>query len=114
MRLLVAATLSALLGLAAASAAAVPPQTAQKSKQTKRVQVPKLSRKAIRIFLDKIEVAGRIEKPQAIFIIPGRSPEVEDIRIDRTFFREIFRKVEYPTGGWKRGREVVRKEYILW
>lgn len=84
------------------------------AQQQTEPQVPKLDRKVIRVFLDKIEVAGRIEKPQAIFIIPGKSPEIEDIRIDRTFFREIFRKVEYPTGARRKKQEVVRKEYILW
>jgi len=80
----------------------------------KPVQVPKLSREAIRIFLDKIEITGRVEKPQAIFIIPGRSPEVEDVRIDRSFFKEIFRKVEMPTGARKKARQVVRSDLILW
>ncbi|MDZ7373930.1 MAG: hypothetical protein ONB23_08145 [candidate division KSB1 bacterium] len=75
---------------------------------------PALSREVIRVFLDRVEVVGRIDKPQAIFIIPGRNPEVDDIRIDRMFFREIFRKVEYPTGVVRKTEEVVRKEYILW
>ncbi len=48
----------------------------------------------VRIFLDKIEILGRIEKPQTVFIIPGRDPSVDDIHIDRSFFKEIFRSVE--------------------
>ena len=89
------------------------PQKKQQAKP-KHVQVPKLSKDAIRIFLDKIEITGRVEKPQAIFIIPGRSPEVEDVRIDRSFFKEIFRKVEMPTGARKKVKQVVRSDLILW
>jgi len=46
------------------------------------------------IFLDKIEIEGRVEKPQTIFILPGQDPEVDSIQIERSFFREIFRKIE--------------------
>lgn len=81
---------------------------------TPQEPAPRVSREVIRVFLDRIEVVGRVDKPQAIFIIPGKNPEVEGIRIDRMFFREIFRKVEYPTGVLRRSEEVVRKEYILW
>jgi len=111
------------LGLfAGAVGAGSPVDSAQSSASPKRarqsarkpVQVPKLSKEAIRVFLDKIEVTGRVEKPQAIFIIPGKSPEVEDVRIDRSFFKEIFRKVEMPTGARKKVRQVVRPELILW
>lgn len=48
----------------------------------------------VKVFLDKIEILGRIEKPQTVFIIPGKDPAVEDIHIDRSFFKEIFRSVE--------------------
>ncbi len=48
----------------------------------------------VKIFLDKIEILGRIEKPQTVFIIPGKNPTVDDIQIDRSFFKEIFRKIE--------------------
>lgn len=50
-----------------------------------------------KLFLDKIEVEGKLEKPQAIFIIPGSDPEIDDIQIQRSFFEEIFRRVE-PAG----------------
>lgn len=50
-----------------------------------------------KMFLDKIEVEGKLEKPQAIFIIPGSDPEIDDIQIQRSFFEEIFRRVE-PAG----------------
>ena len=46
------------------------------------------------IKLDNIEIQGRVEKPQTVFILPGKDPEVDTIQIDRSFFREIFRKVE--------------------
>jgi hypothetical protein len=71
---------------------------------------------AIKLFLDKIEVMGHIEKPQAVFIIPGNDPEIDDIQIQRSFFKEIFRPVE------KKGRIIEkssegkkdRKDYIPW
>jgi hypothetical protein len=52
---------------------------------------------SVKLFLDKIEVEGKLEKPQAIFIIPGSDPEIDDIQIQRSFFEEIFRPVE-PVG----------------
>ncbi len=51
-------------------------------------------KKEMKIFLDKIEILGRVEKPQTVFILPGRDPTVDDIEIDRSFFKEIFRTVE--------------------
>lgn len=48
----------------------------------------------VKIFLDKIEILGRIEKPQTVFIVPGQNPVVDDIQIDRSFFKEIFRSIE--------------------
>jgi len=72
---------------------------------------------AIKMFLDKIDVLGRLEKPQAVFIVPGTNPEIDDIRIDRSFFNEIFRTVE------KSGRQGSsalsesqqrRKDFIPW
>ena len=44
--------------------------------------------------MDRIEILGRIEKPQTVFIIPGKDDTINDIQIDRSFFREIFRAVE--------------------
>lgn len=49
---------------------------------------------ASRIFMKNIEVLGTIAKPQALFIIPGRDPQVDGIEIDRSFFRDIFRPLE--------------------
>jgi len=51
--------------------------------------------RSARIFLDKIEVLGTLAKPQALFILPGSDPTVDGLRIDRSFFREIFRPVEF-------------------
>ncbi len=78
---------------------------------------PVVDDQAVKIFLDKIEVIGRLEKPQAVFIIPGKNPEIDDIRIERSFFNDIFRPVE------KKGRFVLknknektstRKDIIPW
>ena len=54
----------------------------------------KTKKSDVKIFLDKIEILGRIERPQTVFIIPGKNPTVDDIQIDRSFFKEIFRKIE--------------------
>ncbi len=40
---------------------------------------------SVKLFLDKIEVEGKLEKPQAIFIIPGSDPEIDDYS-DSAFF----------------------------
>jgi len=72
---------------------------------------------AIKLFLDKIDVLGRLEKPQAVFIVPGTNPEIDDIRIDRSFFSEIFRPVEKSgRRGSKRSSESKqgRKDFIPW
>jgi hypothetical protein len=67
-------------------------------------EVTQVDDDAIRLFLDKIEIVGRLEKPQAVFIIPGKNPEIDDIRIERSFFNDIFRPVE------KKSRTVTKKE----
>lgn len=73
---------------------------------------PSVVEDAVKIFVNKIEVLGRLEKPQAVFIVPGSDPRVDDIGIDRSFFQEIFRPVE---------RDAVRRtlsrhalDYIPW
>lgn len=63
-----------------------------------------------KILLDKIEVLGSLSKPQAIFIIPGSDPQVDDIRIDRSFFADIFRPVEidfFPQRGRRKFRTTI-------
>ena len=78
---------------------------------------PVLDDHSVKLFLDKIEVEGKLEKPQAVFIIPGVNPEVEDFRIERSFFDDIFRPIE------KKGHAIVkplidtetrRKDVIPW
>ncbi len=78
---------------------------------------PNIQDKELKIFMDKIEVIGRLEKPQAVFIIPGKNPEIDDIRIHRSFFNNIFRTVE------RKGSIITkidtkpkkdRKDYIPW
>ncbi len=59
----------------------------------------------MKMFLDKIEILGRIDKPQTVFIVPGKDPKVEDIQIDRAFYQEIFRQVE-----WDRTRKVLERK----
>ncbi|MBN1482659.1 hypothetical protein EH223_11750 [candidate division KSB1 bacterium] len=47
-----------------------------------------------KLFIDKIEVEGQLEKPQAVFILPGQTPAIDDIQIERSFLNEIFRPIE--------------------
>lgn len=64
-----------------------------------------------RIFLDKIEVLGTVAKPQALFILPGSDPTIEGLSIDRSFFKEIFRPVQWDD--LKRNRRPSR-EKLRW
>jgi hypothetical protein len=48
----------------------------------------------VKMFMDKIEILGRIERPQTVFILPGKDPSADDIHLDRSFFKEIFRFIE--------------------
>lgn len=57
-------------------------------------QSSQVSQKDVKIFIDKIEVEGQLEKPQAVFILPGQTPDIDDIQIERSFMKEIFRPVE--------------------
>ncbi|MFQ5707084.1 MAG: hypothetical protein ACE5HO_06510 [bacterium] len=78
---------------------------------TKDIDLAK-KKKDLNIFLDKIEILGRIEKPQTVFIIPGTDPSVDDIQIDRSFFKEIFRKIERDD--FPRLADKTKNEPILW
>jgi hypothetical protein len=72
---------------------------------------------AVRMLLDKIEIEGRLEKPQAVFIIPGRNPEIDDINIERSFFNDIFRPVEKKNQTITKQNQVGtqdRKDVIPW
>ena len=55
---------------------------------------PDVTRDDTRMFIDKIEVKGELEKPQAVFFLPGQTPEIDDISIERSFFNEIFRPID--------------------
>ena len=57
-------------------------------------QSTQVSQENVKIFIDKIEVEGQLEKPQAVFILPGQTPDIDDIQIERSFIKEIFRPVE--------------------
>jgi len=92
-------------------------KTADTTRTAVKQAAPVLDDHSVKLFLDKIEVEGKLEKPQAVFIIPGVNPEVEDFRIERSFFDDIFRPIE------KKGRAIVkplsdtetrRKDVIPW
>ncbi|MFQ5824267.1 MAG: hypothetical protein ACE5JB_09455 [bacterium] len=69
-------------------------------------------KESIKLLLDKIEILGHIEKPQTMFIIPGTDPTVDDIQIDRSFFKEIFRSIEKDD--FPRNIEKLGRQHILW
>lgn len=56
--------------------------------------IPHVKKNDAKLFIDKIEVQGRLEKPQAVFILPGQTPTIDDIQIERSFIKEIFRPIE--------------------
>jgi hypothetical protein len=66
----------------------------QDKKASKPKDSEKQEQKASKLVLDNIEIEGRIEKPQTVFILPGRDTAVDDILIDRSFFKEIFRQID--------------------
>lgn len=70
--------------------------------------------KAMKVFLNKIEIYGRIAKPQTVFIIPGTDPRVDGINIERRFFNDIFRTVEKSTLRKEWIREQRKDDHILW
>ncbi|MEE4311195.1 MAG: hypothetical protein V2J62_04945 [candidate division KSB1 bacterium] len=70
--------------------------------------------KAMKVFLNKIEIYGRIAKPQTVFIIPGTDPRVDGIDIERRFFNDIFRTVEKSTLRKEWIREQRKDDHILW
>jgi len=84
--------------------------------QPQETPAPVVDDGSAKVFLDKIEIQGRLEKPQAVFIVPGTNPEIDDINIERAFFNEIFRSME------KKGRAMdkaaapgqERKDVIPW
>ncbi|HNR68536.1 MAG TPA: hypothetical protein PKN04_12445 [bacterium] len=110
------ALLLLLLVSVVATAQEKPQETEKTVTASEPAAEPRVDDGSIKLFLDKIEVVGQLEKPQAVFIIPGSAPEIDDIRIERSFFKEIFRTVE------KRGQIIPktsvekkeRKNYIPW
>ncbi|RMD87923.1 MAG: hypothetical protein D6813_12885 [Calditrichaeota bacterium] len=81
------------------------------STRTKPIDLEK-KRKQLKIFLDKIEILGRVEKPQTVFILPGNDPTVDDITIDRSFFKQIFRPVEKDEFPHKESQ--IKKVPVIW
>ncbi len=73
-----------------------------------------VTKKAMKVFLDKIEVYGRIAKPQTVFIIPGSDPRVNGIRIERRFFSDMFRKVEKSTLRKEKIKDLRNNDHLLW
>ncbi|RQW07296.1 hypothetical protein EH222_07580 [candidate division KSB1 bacterium] len=84
--LLIAITSAALHTTAIAQTRTVQPDSSE--------SMMKVEQKDVRIFIDKIEIEGWLEKPQAVFILPGQTPDIDDIQIERSFMKELFRPVE--------------------
>ena len=69
-------------------------QTKSEQKKAADTKQPPVEKKDVKIFIDKITVEGRLEKPQVMLFLPGQTPEIDDIQIDRSFMKNIFRPVE--------------------
>lgn len=75
-----------------------PKEASQQKQDTKKGdEAVNVKQQSVETFLEALEFFGRVEKPQTVFIIPGKDPKVDDISIDRRFFKEIFRVVEKST-----------------
>jgi len=66
----------------------------------------------VKIFLDKIEVLGQIDRPQAVYVVLGSDPRIDDIGLDRSFFKEIFRPVDRSSVRKNVTRQ--SRDYIIW
>ncbi len=73
---------------------------------------PLVGDQEVRIFLDKIEVLGQIDRPQAVYVVLGSDPRVDDIGLDRSFFKEIFRPVDKASVEKSLTRR--SRDYIPW
>lgn len=69
-------------------------QVKAQDKETEAIQSAPIDSTQEKLFLDKISVTGKLEKPQAVFVLPGQTPEIDDIQIKRSFIKELFRPVE--------------------
>ena len=90
------------------------PNPAEQDQDESNKKKSTVTKKAMKIFLDKIEVYGRIAKPQTVFIIPGSDPRVNGIRIERRFFSDMFRKVEKSTLRKEKIKDLRNNDHLLW
>ena len=65
-----------------------------KNQKTAEAEKPDIKNNDVKLFIDKIEIEGRLEKPQVMLFLPGQTPEIDDIQIERSFMKNIFRPVE--------------------
>ena len=83
-------------------------------KQNDSEAVSGVDSKTMNVFMKQIEIYGRLAKPQTVFIIPGTDPRVDGIRIERYFYRDIFRTVEKSTLRKEKLKAQRQKDHILW
>jgi hypothetical protein len=69
------ALLLLLLVSVVATAQEKPQETEKTVTASEPAAEPRVDDGSIKLFLDKIEVVGQLEKPQAVFIIPGSPPK---------------------------------------
>lgn len=69
-------------------------QAKQNPEKAAPVEQAPVEKKDVKLFIDKIEIEGRLEKPQVMLFLPGQTPEIDDIQIERSFMKNIFRPVE--------------------
>ncbi len=50
---------------------------AQNAQNMMNESAPTIEDSDVKLFIDKIEVVGQLEKPQAMFILPGSTPDID-------------------------------------
>jgi hypothetical protein len=84
----------------------------QKESKTIQTKQDSTAQRQFKLRMDAIEIRGWIEKPQAIFVLQGVNPEVDDIGLNRTFVDEILRPLDKDKFEKQKVRK--RKTVIPW
>jgi hypothetical protein len=84
----------------------------QKQTKTTTTQQDTTKQKQLKLRMEAIEIQGWVEKPQAIFVLQGVNPEVDDIGLNRTFVDEILRPIDKDR--FEKQKVKKRKTVIPW
>jgi len=84
----------------------------QKQTKTTTTKQDTTNQRQLKLRMDAIEIRGWVEKPQAIFVLQGVNPEVDDIGLNRTFVVEILRPIDKDK--FEKQKVKKRKTVIPW